>query len=236
MQAGYYCIDTFTPLTAASYLAARNAVSGALTGADILLAGSPLAYVLCRPPGHHAERRVFGGFCYLNNAAIAAHHLSRHGRVAFIDIDFHHGNGSQNIFYERKDVYFISIHGHPLTAYPYFSGYLDEKGAGEGLGFNRNFPLKPGADDGRYLKAAAEAAALIRRFKPEFLVVSIGFDFMRGDPTGSFNVTPAGVRKVGELLGSLHLPTLLIQEGGYSLRNLRLGARGFLLGLTGQAA
>jgi len=233
MQAGYYCIDTFTPLTAASYLAARNAVNGSLTGADLLLKGSPLVYVLCRPPGHHAERRVFGGFCYLNNAAIAAHHLSMQGRVAFLDIDFHHGNGSQNIFYDRKDVYFISIHGHPLTAYPYFSGYLDEKGEGEGLGFNRNFPLKPGTGNEKYLKALAEAVGIISRYKPDFLVVSVGFDFMQGDPTGSFEVTPAGVRRVGELLATLRLPTLLVQEGGYSLRNLRLGARGFIQGLTG---
>lgn len=231
MQAGYYCIDTFTPLTSNSYLAAKNAVNGSLTGADLILKGSPLTYVLCRPPGHHAERKVFGGFCYLNNAAIAANYLSRHGNVAFLDIDCHHGNGSQNIFYERKDVYFISIHGHPLQAYPYFSGYPDEKGAGEGLGFNRNFPLRPGADDAKYLKTLAEAVALIRRFKPEFLVVSVGYDIMKGDPTGGLLISPQGMRSIGEMLGKLRLPTLLVQEGGYSLRNLRMGCRNFLMGI-----
>jgi len=232
MQGGYYCIDTFTPLTANSYLAARNAADGALSGADLILKGAYRVYVLCRPPGHHAERRVFGGFCYLNSTAIAAHYLSKENRVAVLDIDYHHGNGTQNIFYDRKDVCFVSIHGHPVQAYPYFSGYADEKGEGEGLGFNRNFPLRPGVDDAKYLKTLAEACSVIHRFKPEFLVVSVGYDIMKGDPTGTFLVTPSGMRQIGEMLGQLHLPTLLVQEGGYSLPNLKTGSRNFVTGIS----
>jgi len=233
MQGGYYCIDTFTPLTANSYLAARNAVNGALSGAELICKGSAdRVYVLCRPPGHHAERRVFGGFCYLNNAAIAANYLSKEGRVAVLDIDYHHGNGTQNIFYARKDVHFTSIHGHPIQAYPYFSGYSDEKGEGEGLGYNRNFPMRPGVDDAKYLKTLSEACSVIKRFKPEFLVVSVGYDIMKGDPTGTFMVSPEGMKRIGETLGKLHLPTLLVQEGGYSLPNLKMGSRNFIAGIS----
>jgi acetoin utilization deacetylase AcuC-like enzyme len=155
VRAGYYCMDTFTPLDRKAYTAARAAVDVALTAADGLLArGQRLAYALCRPPGHHAERRVFGGFCYFNNAAIAAHFLSAYGKVAVLDIDYHHGNGTQDIFYKRRDVLTVSIHGHPNVAYPYFSGFADERGFGEGDGFNLNvirgdptgtFHLRPSA-------------------------------------------------------------------------------------------
>lgn len=234
MQAGYYCIDTFTPVTHNTYRAARGAVDAALTGAEKVMKGADLAYVLCRPPGHHAERRAFGGFCYFNNAAIAAHYLSGHGRVAFIDIDHHHGNGSQDIFYERDDVYFISIHGHPRSAYPYFSGFADERGEGKGKGFNRNFPLYPGADIAQYTDALARALRLFARFKPDYLVVSLGFDIMAGDPTGSFNIKDRGMRRIGAMLAEPGWPTLVVQEGGYALRNLRTGATEFFRGLTGQ--
>ncbi|MCP5362168.1 MAG: histone deacetylase family protein [Hyphomicrobiales bacterium] len=231
VQAGYYCIDTFTPVTANAYKAARNAVNAALTGAERILKGSTHAYVLCRPPGHHAEIGVFGGFCYFNNAAIAAHYLSKKGKVAFIDIDFHHGNGSQDIFYKRNDVYFISIHGHPRVSYPYFAGYSDERGDGLGKGFNRNFPLYPGVDDETYLKTLESALALFRKYKPDYLVISLGFDIMAGDPTGAFTISPKGMQQIGVMMASMKLPTLVVQEGGYALRNLRLGATGFFKGL-----
>jgi acetoin utilization deacetylase AcuC-like enzyme/GNAT superfamily N-acetyltransferase len=234
MQAGYYCIDTFTPVTVNSYRAARIAVNAALTGAELVARGAPLAYVLCRPPGHHAERRAFGGFCYFNNAAIAAHHLSQRGRVALLDIDYHHGNGSQDIFYGRADVFFASIHGHPRTGYPYFAGYADERGEGAGLGFNRNFPLYPGADIHAYSDALGQALRLFRRFRPDVLVVSLGFDIMAGDPTGGFNITERGMRRIGTMLAEAGWPILVVQEGGYALRNLRLGATEFFRGLTGQ--
>ncbi|MDX1410446.1 MAG: hypothetical protein R3330_19985, partial [Saprospiraceae bacterium] len=164
---------------------------------------------------------------------IAAQYLSRHGRVAFIDIDHHHGNGSQEIFYKRNDVYFVSIHGHPRTAYPYFAGYSDERGDGPGKGFNRNFPLYPGSDDDTYLKTLAEALNILRRFRPDFLVVSLGLDIMAGDPTGAFLVSVRGMQRIGALFGGFSVPMLIVQEGGYTLRNLRTGASAFFTGLLG---
>lgn len=232
VRAGYYCIDTFTPLTHNAYVAARAAVDCALTGADLLSAGEQLVYALCRPPGHHAERRVFGGFCYFNNAAIAAHALSASGRVAFLDIDYHHGNGSQDIFYQRADVLFVSIHGHPNHSYPYFSGFADEQGEGPGLGFNRNYPLAEGIDDDHYLEVLGKAEKVIRNHRPRWLVVSLGFDIMRGDPTGSFLLSAQGMHAIGQRLGALELPTLVVQEGGYALNNLKRGAPMFFRGLA----
>jgi len=189
-------------------------------------------YAVCRPPGHHAERRVFGGFCYFNNAAIAAHRLSSRGKVALLDVDFHHGNGSQDIFWRRGDVLTLSIHGHPNHAYPYFSGFADERGEGDGKGRHRNYPLPEGVSDDRYLEVLGEALKEVRSFKPLWMVVSVGFDTMRGDPTGSFLLTPHALGRMGEAIGRLGLPTLAVQEGGYTLRNLRRGARAFFLGLS----
>lgn len=232
MRAGYYCIDTFTPVTANAYAAAKSAVNAALTGADRVLKGSRLVYALGRPPGHHAESRAFGGFCYLNNAAIAADHLAQSGRVAFLDIDHHHGNGSQEIFYRRKDVYFVSIHGHPRLCYPYFAGYSDERGEGKGKGFNRNYPLYPGVDDHEYCETLSRALATLDQFRPDYLVLSLGFDIMAGDPTGTFNVSPRGMFRIGKMIAETGWPVLVVQEGGYSLRNLRLGASEFFHGIT----
>lgn len=232
MCAGYYCIDTFTPLDRSAYRAAREAVDVALTGADELLRGRRVVYALCRPPGHHAERRSFGGFCYFNNAAIAAQFLCREGKVAILDIDHHHGNGAQDIFYNRDDVLTVSLHGHPQHSYPFFSGFVDEEGEGPGKGFNRNFPLPQGTDETAYLAALDKALRLVRRFGPAFLVVCLGFDTMKGDPTGSFVLASGSLRKIGRLLGGLGLPILVVQEGGYSLRNLRRGAAAFFAGLA----
>ena len=231
-RAGYFCADTFTPLTANSYIAARAAVDATITAAGLLQQGERLGYALVRPPGHHAERRIYGGFCYLNNAAIAANQLSATGKVALLDIDHHHGNGSQDIFYARNDVLTVSIHGDPRNSYPHFSGYADERGEGDGAGFNRNFPLPRGIEDDRYLEVLDDAIALIRRFAPRWLVISLGFDIMRGDPTGSFLVSTGGMRRIGERLGRLGLPTLIVQEGGYSAANLRSGSHAFFSGIT----
>lgn len=233
MQVGYYCIDTFTPVTANSYIAARNAVDAALTGADLIKQGSRFSYVLCRPPGHHAERKLFGGFCYLNSAAIATNYLSKSGKVLLIDIDYHHGNGSQDIFYERDDVYFVSIHGHPSVSYPYFSGYSDEYGINKGKGFNKNIPLYPGVDDNQYLTVLErEIIKIFNSFKPKYLVLSLGLDIMAGDPTGQFNITTRGMFRIGKFFSKLMINTLIIQEGGYTLRNLKSGSYAFFSGLT----
>ena len=231
VQAGYYCIDTFTPLTHNAYVAARAAVDCALSGADLVRRGEHVAYAICRPPGHHAEKRVYGGFCYFNNAAIAAHALSAEGRVAVLDIDFHHGNGTQDIFYDRNDVLTISIHGDPSYAYPYFAGFADERGEGPGEGCNHNFPLPENVDDEAYLRVLEQALAMIERFAPRYLVVSVGLDIAKGDPTGAWSITPEGFERIGGALAGLALPTLLVQEGGYDTRVLGRNARSFLFGV-----
>ncbi len=229
-QAGYYCIDTGTPLHRNAFIAARAASDAAVTAAEEILAGRRLAYAACRPPGHHAGANYFGGFCYFNNAAIAAQFLSPHGRIAILDIDFHHGNGTQDIFYERNDVLTLSVHGDPDYEYPFFSGFANETGAGAGTGFNVNFPLPPQTDDARYLRTFRRALESVRAFKPDILVVSLGFDILRGDPTGSFVLTPGIFRTLGEQLMQTRLPVLVIQEGGYNVRNIKRGSLEFFHG------
>lgn len=235
-RVGYYCIDSFTPLSHDAYKAARAAVNVALSGAAAILDGEPLVYSLCRPPGHHAERDTFGGFCYFCNGAIAAEYLAaRVGKVAILDVDYHHGNGPQDIFYQRSDVLTVSIHGHPSFAYPYFAGFADETGEGEGQGFNHNLPLPEHVGDARYLEELDEALKLVRLFKPEVLVVSLGLDIAKADPTGSWSITPDGLFEIGRRIGSLKFPTLLVQEGGYNIRSLGRNAARMLTGVCAGA-
>jgi acetoin utilization deacetylase AcuC-like enzyme/GNAT superfamily N-acetyltransferase len=231
VRAGYYCLDTFTPLNRNAYIAAKRAVDCALTAAQYLLTGSRVAYALVRPPGHHAERRVFGGFCYFNSGAIAAHYLSAYGTVAVLDIDYHHGNGTQDIFYDRPDVLTVSLHGHPRFAFPYFSGFEDEHGLAAGTGFNLNLPLAEHIDGAQYREALARALRRIERFKPDFLVIALGLDTARGDPTGSWSLRAKDFAANGSMLGALHRPTLVVQEGGYDSRSLGVNARHFFGGL-----
>jgi acetoin utilization deacetylase AcuC-like enzyme len=235
LRAGYYCIDTFTPLNRNAYPAARRAVDCALTAAEAILHGRRLAYALVRPPGHHAEHRSFGGFCYFNTAAIAAHFLARHGKVALVDIDYHHGNGQQDIFYRRNDVLTVSIHGHPRFAYPYFSGFDEERGEGEGEGYNVNFAMPEQLDGERYAATLGAAIRVVRRFAPTFLIVALGLDPAKGDPTGSWTLGPGDFERNGGMLGALRVPTLVVQEGGYRTRTLGVNARRFFEGLAAAA-
>ena len=230
--AGYYCIDTFTPIHRNAWPAARRAVDCTLTAAEQLLKGCRLAYALVRPPGHHAERRSFGGFCYFNNAAVAANLLAAQGRVAILDVDYHHGNGQQDIFYERADVLTVSIHGDPDFAYPYFTGFADEQGYGLGEGYNFNIPLPETQDGPQYRKALERALKSIARFDPAFLVLCLGLDPAKGDPTGTWSLSGADFEANGRLIGALGLPTLIVQEGGYRTRTLGQNARRFFHGLT----
>lgn len=231
LQVGYYCMDTFTPLNKNAFLAARGAVDCAVTAAKELLGETRLAYALVRPPGHHAERRAFGGFCYFNSAAVAAQYLSRYGRVAVLDIDFHHGNGTQDIFFDRNDVLTVSIHGDPSFAYPHFSGFADERGIGAGAGYNLNLPLPEDAAPELYLKTLDRALSRIRSFKPAHLVICLGVDTAKADPTGTWSLKKDDFTKIGAAIGAIGLPTLVVQEGGYRTRTLGINVRAFFEGL-----
>jgi acetoin utilization deacetylase AcuC-like enzyme len=215
---GYYCFSTDTPILAGTWQAAYWSAQCAFSAAVSLLGGEHSAYALCRPPGHHAGRDLYGGFCYLNNAAIAA--LALGDRVAILDIDFHHGNGTQEIFYQNPEVLFCSLHIDPDLEYPYYWGSAEERGAGKGLGFNFNWPLPKGTDDLTYLRTLEEALQVILGYQPRYLVVSAGLDIAIGDPLGGFCITQDGFREIGRRIASLGFPTLIVQEGGYLLDRL----------------
>ncbi|HVQ32545.1 MAG TPA: histone deacetylase family protein [Lysobacter sp.] len=219
---GYYAFDAGTPIVAGTWEAAFAAARCALTAAALVSEGARSAYALCRPPGHHAARSVYGGYCYLNNAALAAQALRDAGRarVAILDIDYHHGNGTQDIFWSRGDVHFTSIHGSPDTEYPYFLGYADETGVGEGAGCTRNFPLPRGTGWDTYAAALEEAMAGLRAFAPDALVVSLGVDAFEHDPISSFRLSSAHFADIGHRIAAAGWPTVLVQEGGYAVEDI----------------
>ena len=232
-ELGWWCFETTTPITKGTYAAARGAVDAALTAADLVLGGAPHTYALCRPPGHHAARALYGGYCFFNNAAIAAQHAaSRGARVTVLDVDYHHGNGTQEIFYERADVQFVSLHADPIRAYPFLTGHADETGAGAGAGTTLNIPLAARVDDGAYAGWLAQALGAIRAFTPDVLVVSLGVDTFDGDPICDLALTRDGFARSGEMIGALGLPTVVVQEGGYALDELGANVRAWLTGLA----
>ena len=215
-QAGYHLQDTACPIDAGTWAAALGAADCALTGADLLLRGEPIVYALCRPPGHHAYADQAGGFCYLNNAALAAQQLRTTAeRVAILDVDVHHGNGTQGIFYARDDVLTVSLHSDPIAFYPFFVGYAQERGEGRGLGYNLNLPLPKGTGDNAYMQALERGLQRIASFRPQALVVALGLDAHEGDPFQGLKITTAGFGQIGAAIAELKLPTLLVQEGGY---------------------
>jgi acetoin utilization deacetylase AcuC-like enzyme len=222
-RAGWFSMDTTTSIGPTTYEAARAAVDAALTAVDLVLAGAPAAYAACRPPGHHAGTEFFGGSCYLNNAAVAAQGLREGGfqSVAIVDLDAHHGNGTQQIFYERGDVFYGSIHVDPGAGwFPHFVGFADENGEGSGTGYNRNLPLPPGSGTGLWLEALAALVEEVARASPEAVVVSLGLDAWMHDPESPLQVDETGFFGAGELVAGLAVPAVFVQEGGYDLDHL----------------
>jgi acetoin utilization deacetylase AcuC-like enzyme len=233
-EAGYYAFDLSAPIVAHSWEAIIDSASMAYTAALQLQSGARHTYARCRPPGHHAGTDMCGGYCYVNNAAVAAQTLSQQGKVAILDIDIHHGNGTQQIFYGRGDVQFISIHGHPDECYPYFLGFADEQGEGAGLGSNHNYPLAFGCDDTQYLSVVDAALQQIRDFGAQTLVVSAGFDTFAGDPLGGFKLSRACYTAIGQRIKQLGLPVAIIQEGGYAIEALGDNVVALLDGVQGE--
>jgi acetoin utilization deacetylase AcuC-like enzyme len=213
---GWHTADTGCPIGPGTWAAACAATDVATTAAQLVLDGEDAAYALCRPPGHHAFSDLAGGFCFLNNSAVAAAQLRlKHERVAILDVDVHHGNGTQGIFYERADVLTVSIHADPAFFYPFVWGYAHERGAGPGLGANLNIPLPKGTGDDDYIKAIGEAEKTIRSFAPGALVIALGLDASEHDPLAGLAVTTDGFRRIGAAIARFGLPTVFVQEGGY---------------------
>jgi Deacetylases, including yeast histone deacetylase and acetoin utilization protein len=215
-RAGYYIMDLSACIVEGTYHAALASANCALSAAETVANSARTAFALCRPPGHHAGKDYAGGYCFINNASVAANWLSSKGTVALLDVDYHCGNGTQDIFYDRADVLTISIHADPNFEYPYYAGYSNETGAGAGLGFHRNFPLEKGTDDARYFAVLEEALSLIRKFVPKYLVVSAGMDIYADDPLGTIKVTTQGISEIGKRICRLGLPTVIVMEGGYN--------------------
>ncbi len=221
-QLGHYAFDAGTPITAETWAAAAASASSAVTAAEFLFEQRLPVFALCRPPGHHAAAGYYGGYCYLNNAAIAAQHLldSGSGPVAIVDVDYHHGNGTQSIFYRRRDVLFASLHADPRQAYPYFSGHPHETGEAEGVGYNINVPLPPGSDWPTYAPLLREVMLRIREFQPKFLIVSLGVDTFESDPIADFRFSTDDFFSLGEELAVLDQPTMFVMEGGYAIQQI----------------
>ena len=213
---GWHTVDTSAPMGPGTWDAACAATDVAATAAQLVMDGEDSVYALCRPPGHHAYRDQAGGFCFLNNSAVAAAHLrQKHERVAILDVDVHHGNGTQGIFYESPDVLTVSIHADPTRYYPFVWGYAHERGAGPGLGTNLNIPLPLGTKDDGYIQALGTAERTISSFAPTALVVALGLDASEHDPLAGLAVTTDGFRRIGAAIARLGLPTVFVQEGGY---------------------
>ncbi len=218
-RVGYYTHSVETAITAGTWEAACASAAVALTAQKLVTNGAAAAFALCRPPGHHAHDDLYGGYCFLNNAAIAAQAFRDSGakRVAILDVDFHHGNGTQDIFYERSDVLFLSLHGAPEDTYPYYLGYADERGKGRGEGFNFNYPMPPGTRYSKWKVALQDAFKRIKKHRPDALVVSLGVDTFKDDPISTFKLTSQDFTTYGAAIATLKLPTLFVMEGGYAI-------------------
>lgn len=233
-QAGYFAASGESAITRDTWTSARASAQCAIAAADAVAQGEKTAFALCRPPGHHAMKGQYGGYCYLNNSAIAAQYLrdAGCGRVAILDIDFHHGNGTQDIFYDRSDVLFLSLHGDPEHEYPFFLGYADERGRGAGEGFNRNYPMGPGTEFEEWAAAFHDAAGHLTAFSPDALVLSLGLDTYENDPQSFFKISTGHFATIGGWIAAFDLPTVLVMEGGYAVQDLSKNIRSFFSGFT----
>jgi acetoin utilization deacetylase AcuC-like enzyme len=233
LHAGYYSFDIETPIMRHTWESALASASCAYAAAVCLHETSEISYALCRPPGHHATKFRYGGYCYLNNAAIAAQYLSQFGKVLLFDFDFHHGNGTQSIFYDNSKVFYFSIHGHPRVCYPYFSGFETEIGIDEGEGYNCNVPLLPNETGSEefFNSFLSNLEKIYKKFSPDYIVASAGFDIQHDDPLGHFNLIAQDFYRLGAEIAKLHAKTVIIQEGGYLVKNLGINVQHFLQGI-----
>lgn len=235
-MAAKHLADGSCPIGQHTWTTSYWAAQCAANAAQQVLDGEPAAYALCRPPGHHARRDAAGGFCYINNAAIAAQRLSHQGRrVAIIDTDVHHGQGIQEIFYTRDDVLYVSIHADPTNFYPVVAGFEDERGAGRGYGMNINLPMPHGSSEAVFFEKLATAVKAIEAFQPDYLVHSLGFDIYELDPQTKVSVTTEGFRRLGRTISNLKKPTVIVQEGGYHYDTLAENLKAFMDGFQGSA-
>lgn len=232
-KAGYYCFDVGIEINRETFAAAKASVDVALTGAELIITKEEhVIFSLSRPPGHHAGYDFFGGYCIFNNAAVATGQLVKdNSPVAILDVDFHHGNGTQDIFYEQPNVLYVSIHGDPRQFYPYFSGFEDEKGKKLGFGTNINIPLPAGTGNEEYRESLKFALKQIKQFNPHTLVLSLGFDTFMKDPVGDFNLTTEFYKEIALRCGELQIPILAVLEGGYDMEDLKKNGLSFIQGL-----
>jgi acetoin utilization deacetylase AcuC-like enzyme len=233
---GYYAMALETSISEGTWPAARASANVALTAQAQLRDGKESAFALCRPPGHHAAGDLYGGYCFINNAAVCAQAFLDQGarRVAILDVDFHHGNGTQSIFYDRPDVMFVSLHGDPKDAFPHFLGYADETGAGRGDGFNFNYPMGPDTGFDVWGDALSHACSRIHQYAPDALVISLGVDTFEHDPISFFKLTSDDFQRYGTIIAGLNLPSLFVMEGGYAVEEIGINTVNVLTGFEGR--
>lgn len=230
-QAAHYLADGSCPIGEHTWQSAYWAAQSAISATNAVIEGAPKSYALCRPPGHHARADAAGGFCYINHAAVAAQLLrSRFNKVAILDTDMHHGQGIQEIFYDRDDILYVSVHGDPTNFYPVVAGFADEIGAGAGMGFNLNLPMPHGSTEDFFFKQVTRAIDAVKQFKPDAVVFSHGFDIYQDDPQSKVAVTTEGFNRLGSIVNHLNLPTVVIQEGGYDLASMAANTESFFSG------
>ncbi len=232
---GFFSLDAGSPIQAGTWQAVYGSAQVALTGAKLISSGANAVFCLCRPPGHHAASDYIGGYCYLNNAAIAAQALRDGGasRVAVLDVDYHHGNGTQTIFYDRADVMVVNLHADPMVEYPFYLGHADERGAGAGEGFNLNYPMPHGTGFDAWFRALEDACRQLERYAPDVVVVSLGVDTYRDDPISQFKLDSPDYLRIGDRIARLNKPTLFVMEGGYAIEPIGVNAVNVLEGFEG---